>query len=42
MRTHLPNRFEVADGPRQFCAVSIELDSNGRATSITPIYRELV
>lgn len=39
MRTHLPQRFEVADGPCQFCAVEIELDDEGHATSIEAIRR---
>ncbi|MFB5191500.1 TIGR00282 family metallophosphoesterase [Alicyclobacillus fastidiosus] len=40
MRTQLPTKFEVADGPRQFCAVLMELDDeSGRATRIDPIYR---
>lgn len=34
-RTHLPVRFEVAGGARQFCAVKILVDdATGRATSI--------
>lgn len=38
--TQMPVRFEVADGPRQFCAVVIDLDDNsGCATEITPIYQ---
>lgn len=38
MRTQLPARFEVADGPRQFCAVFVELDNEtGRAVRIEPI-----
>lgn len=40
MRTQLPHRFEVADGPRQFCAVLFDLDDDtGQATHIEPIYR---
>jgi len=40
LRTQLPVRFEVADGPRQFCGTVIDLDDNtGRATSIEPIFR---
>lgn len=38
MKTQMPARFTVAAGPRQFCAVAIELDDDsGRATSITPL-----
>jgi 2',3'-cyclic-nucleotide 2'-phosphodiesterase len=38
MLTHMPVRFQVADGPRQFCAVLLELsDETGRATSIRRI-----
>ncbi|GMA61483.1 TIGR00282 family metallophosphoesterase [Alicyclobacillus fastidiosus] len=40
MRTQLPAKFEVADGPRQFCAVMMDFDDeSGRATRIDPIYR---
>ncbi|WP_067617014.1 TIGR00282 family metallophosphoesterase [Alicyclobacillus acidiphilus] len=39
MRTHLPQRFEVADGPRQFCAVWFELNAEGKALNIQPIRR---
>ncbi|WAH35337.1 TIGR00282 family metallophosphoesterase [Alicyclobacillus dauci] len=39
MRTQLPTKFEVADGPRQFCAAVLELDDvTGRATSIEQIF----
>jgi 2',3'-cyclic-nucleotide 2'-phosphodiesterase len=38
MLTQMPVRFQVADGPRQFCAVLLELsDETGRATSIRRI-----
>ncbi|WDL97315.1 TIGR00282 family metallophosphoesterase [Alicyclobacillus sp. ALC3] len=36
MRTHLPTRFTVASGPRQFCAVQADFDDQGRATAIEP------
>jgi 2',3'-cyclic-nucleotide 2'-phosphodiesterase len=40
MRTQLPSRFEVADGPAQFGAVMVELDDvTGRAVRIERIYR---
>jgi metallophosphoesterase (TIGR00282 family) len=39
MLTHMPEKFEVADGPCQFCAVQVDLDDNtGRATAIERIY----
>jgi metallophosphoesterase (TIGR00282 family) len=38
LRTHMPVRFEVADGPRQFCAVLLTLcDTTGRALDVTRI-----
>lgn len=38
MRTQMPVRFSVAGGPRQFCAVQIELDDDsGRATGIEQV-----
>lgn len=36
MRTQMPTRFTVAPGPRQFCAVQVDLDDKGRATAIEP------
>lgn len=39
MRTQLPARFEVAPGPRQFCAVYLDLDDQGKAIGVHPILR---
>lgn len=40
MMTHLPTKFEVADGPCQFCAVSFDLDDDtGRAYDVNSIYK---
>ncbi|GGJ04493.1 metallophosphoesterase [Alicyclobacillus cellulosilyticus] len=37
--TQLPSKFAVANGPRQFCAVLVELDdATGRARSIERVY----
>jgi metallophosphoesterase (TIGR00282 family) len=36
--THLPVRFEVAQGPVQFNAVVVEADETGRATAIRRIF----
>ncbi|WP_029420435.1 TIGR00282 family metallophosphoesterase [Alicyclobacillus macrosporangiidus] len=39
MRTQMPVRFQVATGPRQFCAVEVDLDDeSGRARSIERIF----
>ncbi|EPZ53070.1 TIGR00282 family metallophosphoesterase [Alicyclobacillus acidoterrestris] len=41
MRTQLPTKFEVADGPRQFCAVMLELDDeSGKAVRIEQVHYE--
>ncbi|GEO24885.1 metallophosphoesterase [Alicyclobacillus acidoterrestris] len=41
MRTQLPTKFEVADGPRQFCAVLLELDDeSGKALRIEQVHCE--
>lgn len=38
--TQMPTRFEVADGPNQFCAVELELDNDtGRTNSIRRWFR---
>lgn len=40
MTSQLPTRFEVADGPCQFCGLYFELDDdNGRAQVVNSIYR---
>jgi calcineurin-like phosphoesterase len=31
---HMPNRFEVADGPSIFSAVVVDVEPGGRATHI--------
>jgi 2',3'-cyclic-nucleotide 2'-phosphodiesterase len=36
---HMPAKFEVAEGPRQFCAVEFVLDDeSGRCLDVTPIF----
>lgn len=40
MTTHLPTKFEVADGPCQFCAVYFDLDDDtGSASEVNSIYK---